>query len=134
MHITYAIEPTLSVEEFIDVLNRSGLGARRPVGDAERVGRMLRHANLIVCARADGLLIGVARALTDFSYCCYLSDLAVDAAHQRRGVGKELIRRVQSASGEESMLLLLAAPAAAEYYPHIGFQAVENGWIAPRRR
>lgn len=93
---------------------------------------MVGNANLIITARDGERLVGIARALTDFSYCCYLSDLAVDAAYQRRGIGQELIRQVQEAIGPESMLLLLAAPQAAEYYPHIGFTQVANGWIINR--
>jgi predicted N-acetyltransferase YhbS len=132
--IAYTIEPGVSPEEMIDVLERSGLAARRPVHDRDRIGRMIAHANLIVCARDGEKLVGIARALTDFSFCCYLSDLAVDRAYQQQGIGRELVRRVQEAIGEESMLLLLSAPAAHAYYPHIGFAKADNAWILDRRR
>ena len=91
--ITYQFEPDLSPEAFIDVLNRSTLGERRPVDDPERIAHMLQHATLILTARAEGELVGVARSLTDFVYCTYLSDLAVDVSYQRQGIGIELIRR-----------------------------------------
>jgi GNAT superfamily N-acetyltransferase len=132
--LTYSINPPVSVQEFVDVLNRSGLGARRPVHDPERIGRMLQHANLTVCAYDGVTLVGIARALADFAFCCYLSDLAVDRAYQRRGIGRELVRRIQEAIGPESMLLLLSAPDAMDYYSRIGFQKVENGWILDRRK
>lgn len=134
MHVTYHVGEQLSPEDFIDVLERSGLAERRPAGDRARVERMLQHANLLVTARVDGTLIGVARALTDYSFCCYLSDLAVDREFQSQGVGRELIRQVQTACGPECMLLLLAAPAAQGYYPHVGFEAVSNGWIIHRQQ
>ena len=130
--IAYRIEETPGAAEVAELYRNAGL--RRPVDDLERIGRMIAHANLIVCARDGGRLVGIARALTDFSYCCYLSDLAVDADYQRQGVGKALIERVQEAIGEEAMLLLLSVPSAMPYYPHVGFQAVENGWTIPRRR
>jgi predicted N-acetyltransferase YhbS len=95
---------------------------------------MVANANLVVCARDGEKLVGIARALTDFSYCCYLSDLAVDREYQRMGIGRELVRLVHEQVGDESMLLLLAAPEAQEYYPHIGFEKVENGWIIRRKR
>ncbi|GAA4307994.1 GNAT family N-acetyltransferase [Compostibacter hankyongensis] len=117
--IEYKIENDLSVEEFRDVLIRSTLGERRPVDDPERLQRMLEHANLIVTAREHEMLVGVSRALTDFSYCTYLSDLAVDQAYQRRGVGRELIRHTKLAA-PQAKLILLAAPAAIHYYPRIG--------------
>lgn len=130
--IVYHLEKAPGAEEVADLYRRAEL--IRPVDDLERMGRMIAHANLIVCAREGERLVGIARALTDFSFCCYLADLAVDAEYQRRGIGKALIERVRQAIGEESMLLLLSAPKAMPYYAHLGFKAVENGWILPRTR
>jgi len=132
MDVSYQLEPELAGEEFIDLLVRSTLAERRPVSDREAIDGMLRNADLIVTARAGALLVGVSRALTDFSYCTYLSDLAVDAAHQRRGIGRELIRRTHEAAGLKTTLILLSAPAAREYYPHIGMQRHDSCWIMPR--
>ncbi|CBS90466.1 GNAT family N-acetyltransferase [Azospirillum lipoferum] len=120
MRIDYAVEPELSADAFIDVLERSGLAERRPVGDRPRVEAMLRNAGLIVTARADGRLVGVARSITDFVYCCYLSDLAVDRALQGRGIGKELMRRTRDAMGPGTMCLLLSAPKAVSFYEQAG--------------
>ena len=130
MSITYQLEADLCSAEFVDVLRRSTLAERRPVDDAEAVAGMLRHADVIVTARTnDGLLVGVSRAVTDFSYCTYLSDLAVDAAHQRRGIGRELILRTHAAAGTHTKLILLAAPAARAYYPHVGMERHESCWL-----
>ena len=128
----YNLEPTLTVEEFLAVLTRSTLAERRPVGDCATIGAMLRNAGVIVTARVDGVLVGVSRAVTDFAYCTYLSDLAVDAAHQRRGIGRELIRRTHEAAGLHTTLILLAAPRAVDYYPHIGLTRHESCWVIPR--
>ncbi|MEX0645000.1 MAG: hypothetical protein WD076_06805, partial [Parvularculaceae bacterium] len=79
MTIRYQREENLGADEFIDVLERSTLAERRPVKEHDRIDKMLAHANLIVTARTDeGLLIGVSRCLTDFAFCCFCSDLAVD--------------------------------------------------------
>lgn len=123
---------SVTAESVAALYRRAGL--HRPVDDLPRIARMLSHANLLVCAWdvTDNRLVGIARALTDFSFCCYLSDLAVDADFQRQGIGQHLIHLVQKAIGPESMLLLLSAPDAMDYYPHIGFTKVENGWIIPR--
>src|SRR4051812_14017640 len=110
--VTYAIERNLSVAEFLDLLARSTLAERRPVDEAETIRGMLAHADVIVTARVAGRLVGLSRAITDFSYCTYLSDLAVDRAFQRRGIGKELIRRTHEAAGLKTTLILLAAPLA----------------------
>ena len=125
----YQLEPDLNVGEFVDLLKRSTLAERRPVDDEAQMEAMLRNADLIVTARCDGQLVGVARAITDFAYCCYLSDLAVDEAFQRQGIGKELMRRVSLEAGEKTKLILLAAPAAIDYYPHIGMVRHESCWM-----
>lgn len=130
--IAYGVEPTLSAVEFVDVLKRSTLAERRPVDSAGTIAGMLAHADLIVTARDPaGLLVGVSRAITDYSYCTYLSDLAVDEAFQGRGIGRELIRRTHEAAGLHTTLILLAAPKAETYYPHIGMQAHHSCWRIP---
>lgn len=130
--IVYDVEPGLSADEFIDVLVRSTLAERRPVADRVRIAKMLAQADLIVTARGGGRLVGVSRAITDFSYCTYLSDLAVDERFQRRGIGQMLLRKTHEAAGLDTMLILLSAPAAESYYPHIGLQKHGSCWIAPR--
>ena len=130
---TYLLEPDLPPDEFIDLLVRSTLAERRPVHDPARIRDMLRHADLILTARVEGRLVGVSRALTDFAFCTYLSDLAVDEAFQRQGIGRDLIRRTHEAAGPDTMLILLAAPAAREYYPHIGMTHHDSCWTLPRR-
>lgn len=127
--IQYQTESNLSPDEFIDVLRRSTLADRRPVDEPKRIRAMLRNAQVIVTARCESLLVGVSRAITDSVYCTYLSDLCVDVQFQRQGIGKELIQRTHEAGGLESTLILLAAPAAAEYYPHIGMQTHDSCWI-----
>jgi GNAT superfamily N-acetyltransferase len=131
--IDYHTEPDLSADEFIDVLERSTLAERRPVNDRSTIETMLAQADLVVAARHEGMLVGVSRAISDFSYCTYLSDLAVDQAFQGQGIGRELIRRTHEAAGLSTMLILLAAPKAESYYPHIGMTRHESCWIIPRQ-
>lgn len=134
MAITYSIEPDLSAEAFRAVLIASTLGERRPVDDLPRLDRMLRQADVVVTARDGQRLVGIARAVTDFSYCCYLSDLAVDAAYQRQGIGKRLIAETHKAAGELTSLVLVAAPSAESYYPRIGMQQRPSCWTFRRTR
>ncbi len=128
MTISYAIEDGLDPEEFIDVLKRSGLNQRRPVDNPDVIRGMVENADLTVTARdEDGKLIGVARSVTDFAYCCYLSDLAVDRDCQRQGIGKELMARTREAAGGEKItMLLLSAPDGMEYYPKAGLEKFDN--------
>jgi predicted N-acetyltransferase YhbS len=132
--VHYGLEPDLTPAEFVDVLRRSTLAERRPVDDLDRISQMLIQADLIVTARVEeGQLVGISRAISDFSYCTYLADLAVDEAWQHRGIGKELVRRTHEAAGRSTMLILLAAPAARDYYPRIGMTRHDSCWIIPRR-
>lgn len=134
MAITYSIEPDLSAEEFRAVLIASTLGERRPVDDLPRLDRMLRQADVVATARDGRRLVGISRAVTDFSYCCYLSDLAVDAAYQRQGIGKRLIAETHRTAGELTSLVLVAAPGAESYYPGIGMQQRPSCWTFRRKR
>jgi predicted N-acetyltransferase YhbS len=131
--VTYCLEPDLTPEEFIDVLVRSTLAERRPIHDLDTMRSMLKNADVILTARFDGLLVGVSRAITDFAYCTYLSDLAVDERYQRQGIGQELIRHTHEAAGLHTMLLLLAAPKAQSYYPHIGMKKHESCWVTAQQ-
>jgi predicted N-acetyltransferase YhbS len=126
--IEYRIGNQLDLAAVIELYRASTLGERRPIADRERMAAMVANANLVVSAWDGALLVGIARALTDWSYVTYLSDLAVRMSHQRGGIGKELIRRVQQAAGPDASLLLLAAPAAEAYYPHIGFTHMPKAW------
>ena len=122
--IDYQIENNLDPEEFRQCLIASTLGERRPIDDFERIKMMIDHANLIVTARHEGKLVGVSRSLTDFTFTCYCSDLAVDENYQSLGIGKELIRQTKLACGK-AVLHLQAAPKAVPYYPKIGMTQYE---------
>ncbi len=131
MEIQFRINEKLSAQDVIDVFKSSGI--TRPVDDVKRIQTMLDNSNLIVSAWNGTELIGIARSVTDYSYCCYLSDLAIKKQHQKFGIGKTLIELTQEAIGEQTMLLLLSNISAMEYYPKVGFEKVENGYIIKRK-
>lgn len=121
MSINYQVNPTISVQDLIDILKKSTLGLRRPLADLEAMESMLAHANYYIGAYENGQLVGLARAMTDFVYTTYLADLAVDEKYQHQGIGKELIKMLKI-NIPRAKLILLAAPAAEAYYPKIGMQ------------
>ena len=125
--IDYRVGAKVDLDEAVELYRASTLGERRPVDDRDRMAAMLANANLIVTAWDGDLLVGIARSLTDFAYATYLSDLAVRASHQRMGIGKELMRITQREGGQ-ARVILLAAPKAAEYYPHTGFTQHPSAW------
>ena len=124
----YQIEENVALDEFKAVLLNSTLGERRPVDEPERLLAMLQHGNLIVTARDNEKLIGISRSLTDYSFCTYLSDLAVDVAYQKMGIGTELIRLTKLAT-PKAKLILLSAPQAVGYYPKIGMKKWEQCYV-----
>ena len=130
MDITYKTNATLKLEDIITVFNDSGI--RRPTDESERIQQMFDKANLVISAWDGDQLIGLARSLTDFVYCCYLSDLAVKKRYQHLGIGKTMIFETQRVLGKKSMILLLAAPEAMAYYPKVGMNKAENAFILPR--
>jgi len=131
MKITYSTRRRVTPAEFVDLLRRSTLAERRPVDDRRCVRAMLKYADLLCTAWDGRTLVGVARSVTDFEYCCYLSDLAVDERYQKKGIGRELIRLTQSRLGAKAKVILLAAPKAESYYPRIGFDQHRSAWIIP---
>lgn len=130
--VEYLRDVHLDPIEIIRVFNASGI--QRPTSDAPRIERMFSAPSLIISAWLEGRLVGVCRSLTDFAYCCYLSDLAVDRSVQGQGIGTELIRRTQAAIGDEVSLILLSAAGAMSYYPQVGFERAENAFIIKRQR
>jgi ribosomal protein S18 acetylase RimI-like enzyme len=132
MVITYKTNAKLEAHELSDLFKSSGI--KRPVEDLNRVKNMIDNSNLLVTAWDGEKLVGVARALSDLSYCCYLSDLAVDKEYQNQGIGHELVNEIQKLIGDESNLVLLSAPEAMEYYPKIGFEKAGNAYIIYRKK
>jgi GNAT superfamily N-acetyltransferase len=127
--IQYRFGNDLNLDEVIELYRASTLGERRPVDDPGIMSDMLANANLVVTAWDGALLVGIARTLTDFSYVGYLSDLAVRKSHWSEGIGKELIRKTRERMGARSMLVLLAAPKAVDYYSKIGFTKHNSAWV-----
>lgn len=132
--LTYSVETNVTIDEFRNVLNGSGLGKRRPVDDPARLGAMLANANLIVTARIDGELVGIARAMTDFSFSCYLSDLAVMDAAKHRGIGAALIDVMRKHLGPTVNVILSSVPEAVPFYQRIGMAALPDCFWYRRER
>ena len=126
--ITYRTGHDLNLDQVIELYRASTLGERRPVDERERMAAMLQNANLVITAWDGELLVGIARSITDFSYATYLSDLAVRVSHQCHGLGKELMRRTQAAA-PQATVILLSAPKAVDYYPHVGFTQHPSAWV-----
>lgn len=129
MSIIYRDDAVLEVEQVIALFNKSTLGERRPVNRPDIFAGMIKHADIIISAWEGQKLVGIARALTDFTYVTYLADLTVDEDYQQQGIGKRLIQETQKRTAPDCMLVLLAAPAANDYYPGLGFKHNPRAWM-----
>ncbi|WP_141502901.1 GNAT family N-acetyltransferase [Paenibacillus luteus] len=130
--IRYQNNKELTADDLSKVFESSGI--KRPFQDLDRLQKMIEHADIIISAWNGDTLVGVARAVTDYSYCCYLSDLAVSKPYQKLGIGKQLVERLRETLGAEVSLVLLSAPSAMEYYPRIGFTQTDKGFVIARGR
>lgn len=129
--IDYKLNEPLNVSDVIAVFESSGI--RRPIGDVDRIQCMIDNSNFIYTAWFNNQLIGIARCLTDFEYCCYVSDLAIKKEFQKQGIGKELLEKIKKDLGDKVTILLLAAKEAEDYYPKIGFDKIPNGYFIKRK-
>jgi len=126
-NITYRTDIKPNLDEAISLYSNCSLGERRPLTDRPRFQAMLDNANIISAWHKDKL-VGIARYVTDFVYTTYLADLVVDDDYQRQGIGKQLIKELHKNTAQGCRIVLLAAPKAVNYYPHIGFQAHPSAW------
>ena len=129
MAIIYRDDAQLSVEQVIELYKKSTLGERRPIDRPDVFAGMISNADIIITAWDGDNLVGISRALTDFTYVTYLADLAVDEAYQHQGIGKKLIDETQKRTEPQCMMVLLAAPNANDYYPKIGFTHNPRAWM-----
>ncbi|KAF2072219.1 hypothetical protein CYY_006464 [Polysphondylium violaceum] len=124
--VEYKVNEPITEDQFKTLLNETTLGARRPLSNDKAVSAMLKHADILITAWVGTRLVGVARSLTDYEYCCYLSDLAVSIP--KCGIGKELIKQTCKQLSPSCRVILLSAPQAVEYYPKVGFQQHNSCW------
>jgi len=130
--IIFSDKKEQNASDVAEVFRTSGIN--RPYEDVERIQKMIDNSDVLITAWHDNKMIGVARAITDFSYCCYLSDLAVDQRYQKQGIGKELVQHVRTKIGDDSSLILISAPTAVDYYPKLGFEKLDKAFLIKRNK
>ena len=129
--IEYKINVPIDAQDIIELYRNADLP--RPIDDFARIEKMFANSNLVVSAWQGAELIGLSRSLTDFSWSCYLADLAVRKDFQKAGIGRKLVEITRETIGENSNVLLLSVPDALEYYPKIGMETVKNGFVFNRK-
>lgn len=132
MELEYKQNEPVLASELAELFKRSGI--RRPYDNHERIQRMIDNANEIISVWDNERLIGILRAITDYSYCCYISDIAVDKEYQGYRIGTMLLDLLLSRLGnEEIKYILTSAPNAIGFYEKYGFERNDNTFIIRRQ-
>jgi ribosomal protein S18 acetylase RimI-like enzyme len=131
MPIEYRHDRIPSVAEIVRLYDAAPLF--RPTKDTDRIRRMYEGSNVVWTAwdtaeAGNARLVGILRGWTDGAYDGYVCDLAVDPGCQNQGIGRELLARVTEHYGPQVQWVLRASKIAAQYYEHLGWKAIENGW------
>ncbi len=120
------IQERLSPEEYIDFLKRSDLGGQYPLERfKDRIARLVSSVQISLAARDEsGLLVGALFAVTDYAYWLFVTDLGVDRACTRRGIGSRLVRAAHELAGGEKdiAIYLVANENAIGFYEKLGFK------------
>lgn len=133
MTVVYAQEQALGVDDYVAVLGETIMRAKRPLANRARIGKMLANANFIVTAREDGVILGLARCVTDFSWIAYCAELAVRESAQGRGIGRGLLDCIEQTLGPQVGLMLVSEPTARGFYERAGMTFQDAAYFRPRR-
>ena len=132
MSVTYAEEPGLGVDDYVSVLAETTMRTKRPLANRKRIGDMLAGANLIVTARQDGEILGLARCISDGAWICYCAELAVKESAQGLGIGSGIIGKLNELLGPKIGLALFSEPEALGFYEKAGLTRLDNGFFGTR--
>ena len=129
MAITYLTEHVPDINDVIKLYSACFLENPRPTDDSERLSKMIQSASLLCTAYDNNALVGMCRALSDFSYVTYISDLAVLPAYQGKQIGKKMLDIIAQKSESVEKIVLLSSQSANSYYPHLNFEPHQRAWV-----
>jgi GNAT superfamily N-acetyltransferase len=130
--LVYAREQSLAVADYVAVLAETSMAPKRPLQNGVRIAAMLAGANFIVTAREDGVILGLARCITDHAWIAYCAELAVKESAQGRGIGAGIIAKAKELLGPGIGLTLISEPDALGFYQRIGMQRLDSAFILAR--
>lgn len=123
-------EERLSAHEYIDFLKRTNLGTQYPKERfPERIEKLVRNVSISLVARNDdNMVVGVLFGLTDYAYWLYVTDLGVDRAYERQGIGKQLMKTALDLAGGEKdiAVYLIANGNAVPFYENLGMKRADD--------
>jgi ribosomal protein S18 acetylase RimI-like enzyme len=100
--------------------------------DVGRLATLVRGSMFVASAWHGDRLVGFARAISDGVSHAYVTDVAVLEEYRRRGIARELLRRLL-VGRDDVCFVSQAAPQIEESFAALGFQAASDMWRRPRR-
>lgn len=123
-------EERISAEEYIDFLKRTDLGSQYPKERfEERIAKLVNNVSISFVARNEkNIVVGVLFGLTDFVYWLYITDLGVDRAYEKQGIGKNLMKTAHNKAGgqKDIAVYLIANENAIPFYEKIGMKKADD--------
>ena len=115
------IEKLPSPEEYNRLRELVGWG----VYNQEVVARALPCSLYCVCAYQESTIIGMARIIGDGGLVYYIQDVIVHPAHQRQGIGTQLMDKVMdyiaTHASHNTIVGLMSAKGKEPFYEKYGF-------------
>ena len=123
-------EERLTAEEYTDFLKRTDLGSQYPKERFdERIARLVQTVSISLTARNEqDTIVGVLFALTDYAYWLYVTDLGVDRAYTKQGIGRALMKTAHEIAGGEKdiAVYLIANENAVPFYEKLGMKKADD--------
>ncbi|AZB16979.1 GNAT family N-acetyltransferase [Chryseobacterium indologenes] len=131
-NIIFKINEKIEIKTIKDLFFMSDYLPISNMNDDLRLQKMFDNANLVVSAWSENKLVGIARSLCDFSYCCYLSDICVNKEFRHLNIGKRLIEITREHAGKECKIILHSSEDALNFYDKIGMKRISEAFIIQR--
>src|SRR5215204_221560 len=113
-------------DELVELYGSVGWSAY--IADPDTLMRAVEGSSLVVTARRDGGLVGLARAISDDATICYLQDILVVPEGQRCGIGAALLRAVldRYSGVRQKVLLTDDEPRQRAFYESLGLTEIRD--------
>ena len=131
MDITYSAPSAI---EYISLRLKTGMGTK----DLSKTEIALKHSLFIVSLWDDDKLIGFGRIVGDQGITYVVSDIMVDPDYQRNGLGKVIMREMDSYlnknTDENAYVCLIANKPADKLYYQFDFDYVDPKSCGMKRK
>jgi len=123
MDTKISITDKIETDEVMKLYNANNWSA---ANKPEQLLNALRNSHSLVTARLSGKLIGLGNAISDNYLVVYYPHLLVHPEHQRKGIGKRIMNKLQEKYIGFHQQMLTADHDAVEFYKAMGFKNAGN--------